>query len=45
MQQRALSLWKHMLADYKVPPIDADVDEALVDFIDRKKASVADAWY
>jgi trimethylamine--corrinoid protein Co-methyltransferase len=45
MQQRALSLWKHMLADYKAPPIDADVDEALVDFIDRKKASVADAWY
>ena len=40
---RANALWKKMLADYVPPPIDADVDEALRDFIERKKASMPDA--
>ncbi len=45
MQQRALTRWKQMLSDYQAPPIDPGVDDALLDFVARKKASVKDAWY
>lgn len=45
MQQRACAQWKRMLKDYVVPPIDAAIDEALLDFIARRKASMEDAWY
>ncbi|MBX6322893.1 MAG: trimethylamine methyltransferase family protein [Rhodospirillaceae bacterium] len=41
--QRANKLWKQMLADYEPPPIDPGVDEALRDFIARKKAAVPDS--
>ncbi|HHK0493857.1 TPA: trimethylamine methyltransferase family protein [Pseudomonas aeruginosa] len=34
-----------MLAEYEAPPIDPGTDEALRDFIDRRKASVQDMWY
>ena len=36
--QRANGIWKQMLADYEPPPIDPGVDEALKDFIARRKA-------
>ncbi|MBN9235271.1 MULTISPECIES: trimethylamine methyltransferase family protein [Phyllobacteriaceae] len=42
---RANQRWKKMLAEYQAPPLDEAVDEALLDFIDRKKAGMADAWY
>lgn len=42
---RANRLWKQTLADYQAPPIDPATDEALLDFIARKKASMDDAWY
>jgi trimethylamine--corrinoid protein Co-methyltransferase len=45
IQARAHARWKAMLASYEAPPIDPAIDEALRDFIDRKKESVADAWY
>ncbi|MDH3632855.1 MAG: trimethylamine methyltransferase family protein, partial [Gammaproteobacteria bacterium] len=45
MQQRAYELWKRMLAEYEAPPIDPAIDEALLEFIARKKASMEDAWY
>ena len=45
MQQRACKRWKQMLCDYEPPEIDPAVDEALLDFITRKKASMPDAWY
>ena len=45
MQQRAYERWNQMLNEYKPPAIDAAIDEALLDFIARKKASMADAWY
>ena len=32
-----------MLAEYEAPPIDPAVDEALLDFIARKKASFPDS--
>jgi len=45
MQQRACTQWKKMLKEYEMPAIDAAVDEALLDFISRRKASMEDAWY
>ncbi len=45
MQQRAHLRWRQMLAEYEMPPIDPAVDEALLDFIARRKASMPDQWY
>jgi trimethylamine---corrinoid protein Co-methyltransferase len=42
---RANRLWKKRLAEYEAPPLDAGIDEALQDFMARKKASMPDAWY
>jgi len=42
---RANQRWKKTLAEYEAPPIDPGIDEALRDFMDRKKADMADAWY
>jgi trimethylamine--corrinoid protein Co-methyltransferase len=41
--QRANRIWKRMLAEYEPPPIDPAVDEALRDFIARRKAAVPDS--
>jgi trimethylamine--corrinoid protein Co-methyltransferase len=41
--QRANKRWKDMLASYEAPSIDPGVDEALCDYIQRKKAAVPDA--
>ena len=43
--QRANARWKKLLAEYEAPPIDAATDEALKDFIARRKASMPDMWY
>jgi trimethylamine---corrinoid protein Co-methyltransferase len=40
---RANETWKAMLAAYEPPPLDDAVDEALREFIERKKASFPDA--
>ena len=45
MQQRAYERWQQMLNEYEPPPMDCAIDEALLDFITRRKASMADAWY
>jgi trimethylamine--corrinoid protein Co-methyltransferase len=42
---RANRRWKKALADYQAPPLDPDIDEALQDFMGRKKLEMADAWY
>ncbi len=42
---RANRLWKQTLAASMPPPLDPAVDEALREFIARKKASMDDAWY
>jgi trimethylamine--corrinoid protein Co-methyltransferase len=34
-----------MLQDYEAPPMDPAVDEALEDFIARRKRELPDAWY
>ena len=41
--QRANKVWKRMLFDYEAPPIDPAIDEALQDFIARRKASMPDS--
>ena len=43
--QRANARWKKILRDYEAPPLDAGVDEALQDFMARRKAQMADMWY
>ena len=39
--QRANAIWKRMLAEYEAPPLDAAIDEALLEFIARRKAAHA----
>jgi len=41
--QRANAIWKRMLAEYEAPPIDPAIDEALLDFIARRKAAMPDS--
>jgi trimethylamine--corrinoid protein Co-methyltransferase len=42
---RANRRWKKLLADFQPPPLDPGIDEALRDFVDRRKASMPDAWH
>ncbi len=42
---RANVIWKRMLNEYEAPPIDPAIDEALLDFIQTRKNSFADANY
>ena len=44
-QRRANRVWKQMLADYVPPAMDEGVDEALLDFIERRKHELPDRWY
>ena len=43
--QRAKGIWESMLKDYQAPPIDPSVDEALLDFMARRKGSFEDRDY
>ena len=43
--QRANALWKQMLQNYTPPELDPAIDEALVEYIDKRKASFADSSY
>jgi trimethylamine--corrinoid protein Co-methyltransferase len=45
MNQRANARWKKLLNDYQAPEIDPGVDEALQDFVAKRKASMPDASY
>jgi len=40
--QRANALWKKWLADYQAPDLDPSIDEALLSFIEQKKAILPD---
>jgi trimethylamine--corrinoid protein Co-methyltransferase len=40
---RANAIWKRMLAEYEAPPIDPGIDEALLEFITKRKASFPDS--
>ncbi|MEM7084021.1 MAG: trimethylamine methyltransferase family protein [Pseudomonadota bacterium] len=43
--QRANGVWKSMLADYVAPAIDPAIDEALIDYMTRRKAEFPDMNY
>ncbi|QGY00066.1 trimethylamine methyltransferase [Roseovarius faecimaris] len=45
MRQRAYERWTAMLEGYEAPPIDEAVDEALRDYIARRKREIPEAWY
>ena len=45
MQKRASESAKRVLAEYETPSMDEGINEALIDFVARKKASMEDAWY
>ena len=45
MTQRANAIWKKQLASYEAPPLDPAVDEALQDYVNRRKASFADSKF
>ncbi len=42
-EQRANGVWKRMLAEYQDPGIDPAADEAMLDFIARRKLTLTDA--
>ncbi len=44
-QTRAYERWNTMLEEYEAPPIDAATDEALQDYVRRRKDEIPDAWY
>jgi trimethylamine--corrinoid protein Co-methyltransferase len=43
--KRANTIWKKMLKEYVPPELDASIDEALQDFMTRRKAEYADRDY
>ena len=45
MAQRANKIWKQMLNEYEPPELDASIDEALQEFMTRRKAEFADRDY
>ncbi len=45
MATRANARWKSQLAAYEAPPLDDGIDGALLEFIERRKAAMPDAWY
>jgi trimethylamine--corrinoid protein Co-methyltransferase len=44
-EERAAERVAETLASYEPPPLDESIDEALRDYIDRKKSSTDDMWY
>lgn len=45
MRRRAFERWTGLLERYQPPPIDAAMDEALRDYVARRKSELPDAWY
>ena len=43
--QRANEKWKQMLSDYEAPPMDPATDEALQEFMVRRKSEMPDIWH
>jgi trimethylamine--corrinoid protein Co-methyltransferase len=44
-EQRANTIWKRMLEQYQAPDMDPSVDEALSEFVEKRKASMPDKDY
>jgi len=45
MRQRAHERWTNLLDQYEAPPLDPAIDEALQEFVARRKSELPDAWY
>ncbi|MEM7562109.1 MAG: trimethylamine methyltransferase family protein [Pseudomonadota bacterium] len=45
LQQRAHKQWKKMLNEYQAPSMDPAIDEALLEFMARRKSEMQDMWY
>ncbi|MEO8856974.1 MAG: trimethylamine methyltransferase family protein [Burkholderiaceae bacterium] len=43
LAQRANAVWKKNLAEYEMPPMDVATDEAVLDYMNRRKASFPDS--
>ena len=43
MTPRANALWKKQLAEYEAPALDPAIDEALLDYMQRRKAAFPDS--
>lgn len=43
--QRAAIRWRQMLADYQDPPMQQGIRDALLDFVQERKAAMPDEWY
>jgi len=43
LAQRANASWKRQLAEYEPPPMDPAADEAILDYVNRRKGSFADS--
>ncbi|MDH3221013.1 MAG: trimethylamine methyltransferase family protein, partial [Gammaproteobacteria bacterium] len=39
-EQRASRIWKQLLREYRSPPLDAALDEALRDYVARRKRQI-----
>ena len=37
---RAMRIWKQLLKDYRQPPLDPAIDEALSDYVARRKSGM-----
>ena len=44
-ERRAYERWNKMLSEYEAPTLDVDKDEALKEYVAKKKESMPDAWY
>ncbi len=45
MRERAYVRWTGMLEQYEKPAIDTATDEALKDYVTRRKSEIPEAWY
>ena len=43
--RRAYERWNQLLEEYQQPPIDPAIDEALREFVTRRKQEIPEAWY
>ena len=45
LAQRAQVIWRKMLREYEAPPMDPAIDEALLDYLKRRKESLSDSYF
>lgn len=45
MRVRAYHKWNKMLESYEKPPLEQSIEEALLDYVAKRKSELPDAWY